>query len=54
MHPDFAHDYTQVLESVHRLRDIAADVILPGHGMPYHGSRASAVQHALERAQARS
>ena len=52
MHPDFAHDYARALESVQRLRDIAADVIIPGHGLPYHGSPASAVTHALERARA--
>jgi glyoxylase-like metal-dependent hydrolase (beta-lactamase superfamily II) len=34
MHPDFAHDSAQAPESVQRLRDIAADVIIPGHGMP--------------------
>ena len=52
MHPDFAHDYARALEPVQRLRDIAADVIIPGHGMPYHGSPASAVTHALARARA--
>ena len=52
MHPDYAHDYAQALESVQRLHGIAADVIIPGHGMPYHGSPASAVTHALERARA--
>lgn len=43
----FNHDQAETIRSLQRLRGISADIILPGHGEPYHGSPSAAVEQAL-------
>lgn len=43
----FHHDITENRESLDLLRPLSGDVLLPGHGAPWHGSYADAVDQAL-------
>ena len=43
----FHNDPTLNRESLARLRSVDADLILPGHGVPFHGTPAEAVDKAL-------
>jgi glyoxylase-like metal-dependent hydrolase (beta-lactamase superfamily II) len=47
LHEAFNHDQEETVRSLHRLRGLAADVLLPGHGEPFHGSPYDAVEQAL-------
>lgn len=49
LHRAFNHDQGETVSSLNRLRDLEANVILPGHGEPFHGSPADAVDQALTR-----
>lgn len=49
LHRAFNHDQDQTVQSLDRLRNLEADIILPGHGQPFHGSPADAVDQALAR-----
>jgi glyoxylase-like metal-dependent hydrolase (beta-lactamase superfamily II) len=40
-------DTEQARRSLARLAALGADVLLPGHGEPWHGSPAEAVERAL-------
>lgn len=42
--PQFNHDHQQADRSLDRLVGLEADVVLPGHGAPFHGSPAAAVE----------
>ncbi len=48
-HRAFNHDQEQTIRSLDRLRDLPAELVLPGHGEPFHGSPADAVDQALAR-----
>ncbi len=41
--PEFNYDHEQAIRSLDRLAGLKADVILPGHGDPWHGSPTDAV-----------
>lgn len=43
----FNHDDDQAAASLERLRGLQADVVVTGHGPPYRGSPAAAVEQAL-------
>lgn len=43
----FNHDHEQAYASLHVLAELDANTIVPGHGRPYHGSPADAVDKAL-------
>lgn len=45
----FDHDPAQAHASLARLRDLAADVVVPGHGPAFRGTPAQAVDRALRR-----
>lgn len=45
----FNHDQAEAARSLAILRDIQADLLLPGHGEPLRGSPAAAVDQALAR-----
>lgn len=47
LHDAFNHDQEAAVRSLHRLRDLAANVVLPGHGEPFHGPPSDAVEQAL-------
>lgn len=47
LHKAFNHDQDQTVRSLDRLRTLEADILLPGHGEPFRGSPADAVDHAL-------
>lgn len=47
--PPFNHDQAQTVASLERLRGLAAEVVLPGHGAPFRGSPAEAVDQAVAR-----
>lgn len=49
MHKAFNHDQKTAVDSLHRLRGLSADTLLPGHGDPFRGSPADAVAEALSR-----
>ncbi len=49
LHKAFNHDQEETVRSLNRMRDVQADVILPGHGEPFHGSPADAIDRALTR-----
>jgi glyoxylase-like metal-dependent hydrolase (beta-lactamase superfamily II) len=44
--PPFSHDYGQAVASIDRLETLDADLMLPGHGEPWRGTPAEAVQEA--------
>lgn len=46
----FNTDTAQARDSLTRLRDLAAEVVVPGHGPAFHGSPEEAVRQALQRA----
>lgn len=48
LHHAFNHDQAQTIRSLDRIRGLAADVLLPGHGEPFHGSPDQAIEQALE------
>ncbi len=50
LHSSFNHDQAEAVRSLDRLRGLAADEILPGHGDPYRGTPAQAVEMALHHA----
>ena len=43
----FNHDQRQAVTSVEAFRTLEADVILPGHGPPFHGAPGDAVAQAM-------
>ncbi|HEX2029077.1 MAG TPA: MBL fold metallo-hydrolase [Nitriliruptorales bacterium] len=43
----FHQDHEQAVRSLERLRPLDAEIILPGHGEPFEGSPADAVEQAL-------
>jgi glyoxylase-like metal-dependent hydrolase (beta-lactamase superfamily II) len=45
----FNTDTAQARESLQRLRDLDAEVVVPGHGPAFHGSPDEAVRQALDR-----
>lgn len=47
LHRAFNHDQAETVASLDLLRDVDAEVVLPGHGEPFHGSPADAVDQAL-------
>jgi len=47
MPSEFNHDQQQAIESLDTIRDVRADVVLSGHGQPFRGSPAQAVEEAL-------
>jgi glyoxylase-like metal-dependent hydrolase (beta-lactamase superfamily II) len=49
MHRAFNHDQDETVRSLERIRNLEADIILPGHGKPFHGSPLDAVDQALTR-----
>lgn len=42
----FNHDHDQAVDSLKRFEALEAEVVIPGHGRPFHGSPARAVQEA--------
>lgn len=50
MPPVFDHDPDQSVVSLRRLSGLNASVVLPGHGAPYYGTPADAVDSALKAA----
>jgi glyoxylase-like metal-dependent hydrolase (beta-lactamase superfamily II) len=46
MNPVFDLDPQLSIQSLDRLDGVEADVLLPGHGQPWHGSTAEAVAMA--------
>lgn len=48
LHRAFNHDQAGALRSLDELADLAADVVLPGHGEPFRGSPAAAVAQARD------
>jgi glyoxylase-like metal-dependent hydrolase (beta-lactamase superfamily II) len=49
LHTAFNHDQDETVRSLERIRKLEADIILPGHGEPFHGSPSNAVDQALTR-----
>lgn len=49
----FNHDHEQAIRSLARLEGLAADVVVPGHGPPFHGTPAAAVAQARRRGDGR-
>lgn len=47
--PEFNVDHDRAVRSLDRLERIEADVVVPGHGRPYRGTPAQAVQEARAR-----
>ena len=47
--PQFNTDHSQAAASLGALAELDAEVVIPGHGDPYHGSPAEAVEVALAR-----
>jgi glyoxylase-like metal-dependent hydrolase (beta-lactamase superfamily II) len=47
LHEAFNHDQESSVRSLERFRNLKADTLLPGHGDPFYGSPADAVDHAL-------
>lgn len=47
LHRAFNLDQDGAVRSLDRLRTLEADVLLPGHGEPFHGSPAEAVETAI-------
>lgn len=45
----FNHDHPQSVASLHRLAALDAHVVLPGHGAPFRGTPAEAVERAIGR-----
>lgn len=45
----FNHDHDQAVESLQRFEALDAQAVIPGHGRPYRGSPAQAVQEARRR-----
>jgi glyoxylase-like metal-dependent hydrolase (beta-lactamase superfamily II) len=45
--PMFNHDEAAALASLEALRNLDADVVVPGHGPAYRGTPASAVEQAV-------
>jgi glyoxylase-like metal-dependent hydrolase (beta-lactamase superfamily II) len=49
--PDmFHHERARAVASLDTIEELAADVLLPGHGPVHHGSVREAAQQARERA----
>lgn len=44
----FNHDHEQAIESLRRFEELDAEAVIPGHGRPYRGSPAQAVQEARD------
>ena len=42
----FNHDHAQAVDSLQRLEELQAQVVVPGHGRPYHGTPSEAVREA--------
>lgn len=42
----FNHDHNQAVDSLQRFEELDAQAVVPGHGRPYRGSPAQAVQEA--------
>lgn len=42
----FNHDHNQAVDSLQRFEDLEAQAVIPGHGRPFRGSPARAVQEA--------
>lgn len=49
MHEAFNHDQAETVRSLDRLTAVDADILLPGHGPPFRGSPADAVEQARTR-----
>lgn len=49
MPPEFNHDHEKAIDSIERLRDLDASVVVTGHGPPYEGSPRRAVEEAIAR-----
>lgn len=49
MPSEFNHDHESAIESLTKLRDLPADVIVTGHGPVYSGTPKQAVEEALSR-----
>lgn len=47
--PQFNHDHREAANSLQTLATLDADVVVPGHGRPYRGTPAQAVEEALAR-----
>lgn len=47
--PEFNHDHDQAAASLGRFGSLEAAAVVPGHGRPYRGSPAQAVEEALAR-----
>jgi glyoxylase-like metal-dependent hydrolase (beta-lactamase superfamily II) len=47
LHEAFNHDQESAIRSLERFRNLSADTLLPGHGDPFRGSPADAVDQAL-------
>lgn len=47
--PQFNADHQQTIESLARLADLDAEAVVPGHGRPYRGTPAQAVEEAHRR-----
>jgi glyoxylase-like metal-dependent hydrolase (beta-lactamase superfamily II) len=43
----FDHDPSESVRSLRRLVMLDAEIVLPGHGVPFDGSLSVAVHHAL-------
>ncbi|MBT0567553.1 MBL fold metallo-hydrolase [Williamsia sp. CHRR-6] len=47
LHPIFHHDLPTNRDSLATLRDLPATTVFPGHGLPFHGTVAEAIDQAL-------
>lgn len=45
----FNHDHNQAVDSLQRFAELDAQAVIPGHGRPYRGSPAQAVEEARRR-----